>query len=142
MDGPANGPAANEETITASAEDAANAEKAKPASAGPNPDGQVVLTAKGPVWLKIYDADNKRIYETEMKAGDSYQLPKDANGPMILTGRPEMLAVTIDGTAMPPLGVPEKTISDVGISASALIERAAAAKAEASEQQNAVTNSQ
>ncbi len=95
----------------------------------PSADGQVTLTAKGPVWLKIYDAGNKRLFEAEMKAGETYLVPKDANNPMIVTGRPEMVAVTIDGKAVPPLGVPERTISDVGVSAAALIKLAETAKA-------------
>ena len=106
----------------------------------------MTLTAKDVVWLKIYDADNKRVYEAEMKAGDSYQIPKDANGPMIVTGRPEMLVATIDGKTMAPLGVAERTISDVGVSAAALIKREAeakaAAKADAAKQEMAPTNPQ
>jgi cytoskeleton protein RodZ len=119
----------------AASEQVAVATASKPAAPtiaaanAPSADGQVTLTAKGPVWLKIYDAGNKRLFEAEMKAGDTYQVPKDANNPMILTGRPEMVAVTIDGKAVPPLGAPERTISNVGVSAAALIKLTESAKA-------------
>lgn len=146
MDGPADGGASDETEMVAEAEMETEKSEKKSAPAAPNPDGQVTLTAKDVVWLKIYDADNKRVYEAEMKAGDSYQIPKDANGPMIVTGRPEMLVATIDGKTMAPLGVAERTISDVGVSAAALIKREAeakaAAKADAAKQEMAPTNPQ
>ncbi|NJM50678.1 MAG: DUF4115 domain-containing protein [Sphingomonadales bacterium] len=92
--------------------------------AAPNTGGQVVITATDAVWLKIYDADNKRLFEAEMKAGQSYNVPADANGPMIVTGRPDMLKITVGGTEIPPLGDGSQTIADVGVSAAALAARA------------------
>lgn len=95
------------------------------APAGPaSGNANVVLTATDNVWVKIYDAEQKRLFEKEMVAGDSFTVPSDANKPMIVTGRPQALAVTIDGKAVAPLGPPEKTIADVGISAQALLARA------------------
>ncbi|MBL0925076.1 MAG: helix-turn-helix domain-containing protein [Sphingomonadaceae bacterium] len=95
----------------------------------PAATGPVVLTAIGEVWVKIYDAENKRLYENEMKAGDSFTVPTDANKPMIVTGRPQMLNVTVGGQAVPPLGAADQTIADVEISAAAMAARASAAGA-------------
>ncbi len=92
------------------------------ANAG-NANGEVTLTAKDVVWIKIYDESRKRLYESEMKAGDSYIVPKDAINPMIVTGRPQMLTVTIDGQIVAPLGTAERTIADVGVSAAKLVAR-------------------
>lgn len=89
----------------------------------PPANGAVVLTAKETVWFKIYGPDRKRIYESEMKAGDSYTVPADADGPMIMTGRPQSLTVTVGGKEVAPLGPPERTISNVGVSAAALLAR-------------------
>jgi cytoskeleton protein RodZ len=86
----------------------------------------VVLTATSDVWLRIYDQTGERLLEKEMKQGESFTVPPAANNPMILTGRPDALAVTVAGKAVPPLGPPEKTIADVPISASALLARGAA----------------
>ena len=61
-----------------------------------------------------------------MKAGDSFTVPPDANKPMIVTGRPQVLNVTVGGKAVPPLGVADKTIADVEVSAAALLARPAA----------------
>lgn len=85
--------------------------------------GNVVLTATDTVWIKVYDADKKRLFESEMKAGDSFTVPADANNPMIVTGRPQSINVTIGGKAVAPLGAADHTIADVGISAASLIAR-------------------
>lgn len=82
--------------------------------------GAVVITASDTVWIKIYDADNKRLFESEMKVGDSFTVPADANNPMIVTGRPQHLKVTVGGNAVPALGEADKTIADIGVSAAAL----------------------
>ncbi len=103
---------------------------------GAAPAGPVVLTATGEVWVKIYDAENKRLYENEMKAGDSFTVPADANKPMIVTGRPQMLNVTVGGQAVPPLGNADQTIADVEVSAAALTARAPAAGAASSPADN------
>jgi cytoskeleton protein RodZ len=87
--------------------------------------GAVVITATDNVWVKVYDADDKRLYENEMKAGDSFTVPPDANKPMIVTGRPQVLTVTIGGKAVAPLGAADKTIADVDVSAAALLARPA-----------------
>jgi hypothetical protein len=92
----------------------------------------VVLTATDNVWIKIYDADQKRLYEQEMVAGDSFTVPQDANKPMIVTGRPQALDITVGGTAVLPLGAPDKTIADMGISAQDLLARASSATTSAS----------
>ena len=85
--------------------------------------GTVVLTATQNVWLKIYDAEGKRLFENEMAAGETFTVPTDADNPQILTGRPDALTVTIDGQVVPQLGTAERTIKDVGISAAALLAR-------------------
>ena len=85
--------------------------------------GEVVLTATDSVWVKIYDANNKALFEREMVAGDKFTVPQDANNPMIVTGRPQALTVTVDGKAVAPLGAPDRTVADVGVSAASLLAR-------------------
>jgi len=89
------------------------------------PAGPVVLTATSDVWLRIYDQSGERLFEKQMGKGESYTVPPEANNPMILTGRPDAIAVTVGGKPVPPLGAPEKTIADVPISAAALLSRPA-----------------
>lgn len=98
----------------------ATPEAAPSAAATPVSGGQVTLIATQPVWLRIYDATGTRLYEKEMAAGERYDVPADANGPMINLGRPEAVQVTIDGVTVEPLGRPGVAIKDVPISADAL----------------------
>ena len=85
--------------------------------------GEVVLTATAPVWLRVYDASKTKLFEKEMTVGERYAVPANANNPMILTGRPDGLKVTVGGREVAPLGTAEKSIKDVGISAAALAAR-------------------
>ena len=94
-----------------------------PLPAATNAAGEVVLTATNAVWLRIYDASDKVLLEKEMAAGERYVVPADANNPQIRTGRADLIAVTIDGKAVAPLGPAERTVKNVGISAAALTAR-------------------
>ena len=103
------------------------ADVAMPAAAAPTTPtasgGPVVLTANDSVWLRIYTEDGERLLEKSMDKGETFTVPSDAKKPMILTGRPQALSVTVGGKAVAPLGEPERTISDVDISAAALLAR-------------------
>jgi len=100
---------------------------ANTASASPRTkagQGTVVLTATDNVWVKVYDAEQKRLYEREMVTGDSFTVPPEANRPMIVTSRPQALDITVNGKVVPALGAADATIADVEISASKLLSRA------------------
>lgn len=99
-----------------------------PASARPAVpvEQTVVFTANDDVWLRIYDEAGERLKDGLMKKGESFTLPATARNPMILTGRPQALTVTVGGKPVPPLGAPDRTISDVPVSAEALLARVAA----------------
>lgn len=98
---------------------AAPAAEPSPATA-PSSDGQVTLTATEPVWVRVYDASGRRLFEKEMAAGERYDVPRDANGPMINLGRPEAIRVTVNGSDVAPLGPAGRAIKDVPVSAEAL----------------------
>lgn len=89
--------------------------------------GHVTITATDEVWMRIYDATGKTLYENTLKAGDRYEVPADANNPMINVGRPDKLQVMVDGTVIPPLGDGARPIKDIPISAAALAARASGA---------------
>ncbi|OQW47401.1 MAG: hypothetical protein A4S16_08780 [Proteobacteria bacterium SG_bin6] len=88
--------------------------------------GQVTLAATDLVWLRVYDASGKTLYEHELKPGERYDVPPEADRPMINVGRPDKLTVTVNGSTVPPLGDGKRAIKDVEISAAALLARAAA----------------
>ena len=121
-------PAAEETTVEAAgADDLAplgNTVSPDPQAQPPvNSGGEVVLTANSPVWMRIYDASDKVLFEKEMIAGERFVVPPDANNPQIRTGRADLISVTVDGRAVAPLGPAQRTIKDVGVSAAALAAR-------------------
>lgn len=104
--------------------------------AGPPPPsasaatGPVVLTASDEVWLRIYDGEGgPTLFEALMKPGDRYVVPETAQHPMIRTGRPNALRVTVGSRGMAPLGAPEQTISNVSLLPGDLLARTASAAA-------------
>lgn len=100
----------------------ADAAPAATATSAATSTGQVTLAATDVVWLRVYTAD-KTLYEAEMKPGERYDVPGDAIKPMINIGRPDKLTVTVNGSAVAPLGSGERAIKDVEISAAALLAR-------------------
>lgn len=101
-----------------------------PPAAAPSPaaptGGQVRLAATDEVWLRVYDADNKTLYLGTMKPGETFDVPATANNPQINVGRPDKLTVTLNGSAVPPLGTGERPIKDVPVSGAAIAARLAA----------------
>jgi cytoskeletal protein RodZ len=95
---------------------------AAPVAATPAPvaGSQVTLAATDEVWVRVYDAAGKTLMQKTMAAGERYDVPADANGPMINVGRPDKLTVTINGSSVAPLGSGARPIKDIGISAQAL----------------------
>jgi transcriptional regulator with XRE-family HTH domain len=89
--------------------------------------GQVTLTANDEVWVRVYDATGTKLFQNIMKAGDKFDVPANANGPMINVGRPDKLTVSVNGTVVPPLGSGKVAIKDVKIDAASLAARAAPA---------------
>lgn len=87
--------------------------------------GAVVLTARDDVWFRVYDKNDKVLYEGVKKKGETYQVPADADTPMIRTGRADQIGVTVGGKDVPALGPAETTVKDVGISAASLVARPA-----------------
>ena len=98
---------------------------AAPAQPAAPAGGPVVLTAIEDVWLRIYEANGgPALYQGTLKAGERYEVPAGATAPQIRTGRPQALRVTVGGAEIPPLGAPERTISNVSLKAADLGARA------------------
>ncbi|HYE27793.1 MAG TPA: helix-turn-helix domain-containing protein [Allosphingosinicella sp.] len=86
--------------------------------------GPVVLTAAEDVWLRIDQAGGgPALYMGTLKAGQSYQVPAGAQSPRIRTARANVLRVSVGGTAIPPIGPPETTISNVSLAPADLLAR-------------------
>ncbi|HEY0044964.1 MAG TPA: helix-turn-helix domain-containing protein [Allosphingosinicella sp.] len=116
------------ESVLAESETAAPAAPNPQAAVRPAPQpaapatGPVVLTAREEVWLSITDG-SQRLFMGTMKAGDRYEVPAAAQAPQIVTGRPNVLQVTVGAAQIPPLGPPEKRIKGVSLRAADLAAR-------------------
>ena len=112
-----------EEAAAAQARQAAAAEAQEPVDTG----GEVVFTAEGEVWVRFYDEGGRVLSEQTLQEGDTYTVPADAQGPQLITGRPDLLAITVGGRAVPKLSEELETLQDVPVSAAALAGRGQAA---------------
>ncbi len=94
------------------------------ASQRPIAGGPVEFTATQDVWVRIYDGDESNVLlEKLMSEGERYTIPDTAQDPQIRTGAPYALAITVGGQSVPALGEGDVVISDVPVSAQALLAR-------------------
>ena len=115
--------------ISGGAPAAPAANQAPLASQAAAPSGPVVLTATDEVWLRVYDGKGgPSLFQNSLKPGERFEIPATAAKPMIRTGRPNALRVTVGNRALPPLGPPERTIADVSLLPADLLARAQAAQ--------------
>jgi len=97
-----------------------------PAATAPAPAaGPVTVTATQPVWVKIYERGGPTLFQGEMAVGQRFALPESAFDPLIWTGRPQAIQVSVGARALPPLGQPDRTIKDVSLKRDALLARLA-----------------
>lgn len=127
-------PSATLPELTNAAERPAAVQAAKPAAAAPAAPvaqgGAVVFTALEPsIWVKFYDGAGKQLMQKEMAKGETFTVPADAQGPMIWTGRPDALAITVGGRAVAPLAASQKIVKNVPVTAQALLARGQAVPA-------------
>lgn len=106
------------------AETATNA----PAAAKPLPvappvaSGPVVLTALEPdIWLRVTDATGAQLVQKTLAKGESWTVPDGANGPLLRTGRPDALQISLGGKALPLLADRPMTIRDLSLAPAALL---------------------
>jgi cytoskeleton protein RodZ len=86
----------------------------------------VVFTALEPgIWVKFYNSAGQQLMQKQMALGETYTVPADATGPMIWTGRPDALQITVGGQPVPKLAETEGRIKDVPVTAAALLARGA-----------------
>ncbi len=90
-------------------------------------NGAVVFTALEPnIWVKFYNSSGQQLMQKQMALGETYTVPADAAGPMIWTGRPDALQITVGGKPVPKLAETEGRIKDVPVSAAAILARTSA----------------
>ena len=92
-----------------------------PAAAGP-----VVLTATDAVWIEVKDGA-VTLKQGELAVGERYEVPANTAAPVLTTGKPEALAVTVGTQQAPALGEAGRTVSGVSLRAADLLRQGGAA---------------
>ncbi len=113
-------------SILAPDQPSAAANQNAPSAAPAAESGPVVFTALEPkVWVKFSDAQGNQLMQKELAQGESWTVPTDKGEVLIWTARPDALAITIGGQAVPKLSDVQKTVKDAPVSATALLRRGA-----------------
>lgn len=96
----------------------------QPAPAPVPVNGPVVFTAtRDKVWVRFVDGNGQQLLQKELALGESWTVPDTAGAVTLTTARPDGLAVTIGGRAVPPLAESEQLVRDVPVTAAALLAR-------------------
>ena len=78
-------------------------------------NGPVVLTAIQPVWIRVYQKDGPALFERVLGAGQSYRVPSNVATPLLRTGKPEALKITVGTATAPPIGAAATTVGNVSL---------------------------
>ena len=97
----------------------ANAPSAAPAQPAPQPQpataqGPVVLSATAPVWIRVADG-GQTLFQGELAAGQTYQVPATATAPTLTAGKPEALRINVGSAIAPAVGPPGRVASNVSL---------------------------
>jgi hypothetical protein len=77
--------------------------------------GPVVLSAAEPVWLSVYERGGGKLFEGVLSPGQTFQVPATSAAPLLRTGKPEALRITVGGQAAPAVGPVATTVRDVSL---------------------------
>jgi transcriptional regulator with XRE-family HTH domain len=102
-------------------------------AAAPAAAGQVVLTATEPVWVDIKDG-GVTLKQGQLAPGERFEVPATAAAPVLTTGKPEALRISVGTAEAPPVGEPGKKVSGVSLKSADLMRGPAPAVAVAAPQ--------
>ena len=98
---------------------------------GPAISGPVVLSATAPVWLQVYEKGGATLFSGMLQPGQTYTVPASATAPLLKTGKPEALRVTVGNQVAPPVGPAATTVNNVSLLGADLLKNGQAASAPA-----------
>jgi cytoskeleton protein RodZ len=89
--------------------------------------GPVVLTANAPVWLQISERGGATLFSGTLQPGQGFTVPATASAPVLKTGKPEALKITVGNAIAPAVGPPATTVDNVSLLPSDLLKTGHAA---------------
>jgi transcriptional regulator with XRE-family HTH domain len=84
------------------------------APVAPVAQGPVVITANEQVWLQVKDGAVK-LKEGIMEPGQSFEVPASAQAPVLMTGKPEAIRISVGTADAPPVGPAATTVRNVSL---------------------------
>ena len=81
----------------------------------PAATGQVSLTALQDVWIKVREKGGATLREAVLRQGESFTIPATMTAPLLDTGRPEGLRISVGGRDVPAIGPAGKSIASVSL---------------------------
>lgn len=111
---------------TLSADDSPAAEAEVPAvtpattpGAAPAPaataGGPVVITANEAAWIQVSERGGATLFQGELASGQSYEVPATATAPVLRTGRPQAIRISVGTADAPAVGEVDRTVSNVSL---------------------------
>ncbi len=85
-----------------------------------NRDARIILTALAESWVQIRDAQQNVVLTRMLQPGDTFRVP-NRDDLTLLTGNAGGLEITVDGTAIPPLGPSGAVRRDIALTPVQLI---------------------
>ena len=104
-----------EQAAAAHAEQTAPANQAAAAPAPAPAQGPVAITANEPVWIQVYEKGGKNLFMGELAAGQRYDVPATSTAPLLKTGKPEALRISVGTADAPAVGPAATTVRDVSL---------------------------
>jgi len=111
---------AEAENVVAPVENAVAPAPPPPVAAAP-----VLLTATDAVWIEVKDGATI-LKQGQLAAGETYAVPPNAVAPVLTTGKPEALRISVGPQQAPPVGQPGTTVSAVSLKGADLLGQGAA----------------
>ena len=116
---------ANDNVAAAAAPESAISAPASVTTA-PAAQGAVVITANEAVWIQVKDGP-AMLKAGILEAGQSFEVPSTATAPVLTTGKPEALRISVGTADAPPIGPAATKVRDVSLLAPDLMRGPAAA---------------
>jgi cytoskeletal protein RodZ len=79
------------------------------------PSGPVVITANEAAWIQISERGGATLFQGELAAGQSYEVPATATAPVLRTGRPQAIRIAVGTADAPAVGGADTTVSNVSL---------------------------
>lgn len=97
------------------------------APVAPAAHAPVVLTATEPVWFQVSEKGGAMLFTGMLQTGQTYAVPPTATAPVLKTGKPEALRISVGNQIAPAVGPAAKTVADVSLLPADLMKRPATA---------------